>query len=438
MRKLLILWLILGNAGILQAQVPDKGKLDQYFQALEDNDRFMGSISVSRNGKTIYSRTTGFADTEKKTKMDENTKFRIGSISKMFTAALVMKAVENNKVLLTSNLASFYPTIPNADKISIAQLLSHRSGIHNFTDDEDYTSWSYAPKTEVEMIELISKGKSEFEPDSKSDYSNSNYILLTVILQNIYKKSYAELLRDQIVKPLALKNTYFGGKIKADKNEATSYSFKGKWEKAIETDMSIPLGAGAIVSTPNDLSRFIEALFAGKLVSAASLDQMKNFKENYGFGMFKIPFNEKTAFGHTGGIDSFVSMLGYFPEDKVTLALTSNGTNYDNNEIAIAALNWVFGKPFDVPEFKNIILKSSDLDKYLGVYATTELPLKITVTKNDLTLVAQATGQSSFPMEATDKDIFEYKAAGVILAFNPSANQVTLKQSGRSFIFTKE
>lgn len=429
--------LLLGGLMSLSAvsQTLDKAKLDAYFNALETNNKFSGSVSVSKDGKTIYSRSLGFADVQANKKLNETTKFRIGSISKTFTAALIFKAIEEKKLNLTDKLSSYFPTVPNASKITISNLLNHRSGIHNFTDDEDYVSWMTAPKTEAEMVAIIAKANSEFEPDSKADYSNSNYVLLSYILEKAYKKPFKEIFDQKIVKPLGLKNTAFGGKINTANNEAYSYENN---IKTPETDISIPLGAGGIISTPNDLSRFIEALLAGKIISADSVIQMKTIKDGYGMGLFEFPFNDQKSYGHTGGIDGFTSMLSYFPESKITFALTSNSPSFKNNDIAIACLSWVNNEPFEIPEFKTYNNSTEDLDKYLGSYASANLPFKIVITKNGTTLMAQATGQSAFPLEATEKDKFAFDVAGILLEFNPQQNQMTLKQGGGSFVFTKE
>lgn len=202
--------------------------------------------------------------------------------------------------------------------------------------------------------------------------------------------------------------------------------------------MSIPLGAGAMVSTPSELTVFIEALFQGKIISQESLNTMKIISDNYGMGIFQIPFYDKIGFGHNGGIDGFTSVLGYFPEDQLAVALTSNGTRFSNNDIIIAALSSFYGKPFEIPTFKTISITSEDLDSYLGIYTSSQIPLKITITKDGNTLIGQATGQPSFPTEAVDKDIFEFKPAGVRLEFAPNENSMTLKQGGGIFEYKKE
>ena len=158
-------------------------KLDSLFQILEAKDKYMGSIAISENGKLLYTKSIGKDDIENNKPSTISTKYRIGSISKMFTACLIFKAVEENKIDLNQTIEKYFPTIQNSSKITIGNLLNHRSGIHNFTNDENYMSYFTAPKTEKEMVEIITKGKSDFEPNTKSDYSNSNYVLLSYILE---------------------------------------------------------------------------------------------------------------------------------------------------------------------------------------------------------------------------------------------------------------
>lgn len=439
MIRIILFTLIIGlsiQKGV--SQTFDKTKLDNYFDTLEANNKFMGSVAISQNGKIIYTKQIGYCDIDSKIKPNDNTKYRIGSISKTFTTVLVFKAIDEGKLKLTDKIDTYFPTIKNANKISISDLLYHRSGIHNFTEDEDFLKWNTEKKSENEMIEIISKGGSDFEPGTKGEYSNSNFILLSYILQNICKKDYAQLLDEQIIKPIGLKNTYFGKKTNIKDNECYSYSFKGNWVKEAETDMSIPMGAGGIVSTPGDLTRFADALFSGKLISTKDLELMETLKDNYGMGLFKIPFYDKFGYGHTGGIDGFNSVMGHLADDNVSIAITSNGTNFDNNQISIVLLSAVYNKPYEIPTFKTLEVTGTDLDKYLGVYSSNQIPLKITITRNDKTLIAQATGQPAFVLEATEKDKFKFEQAGLVLEFNPTDKTMILKQHGGIFSFSKE
>jgi len=421
-----------------QAQDFDRARLDSYFSALEANNKFMGSVAVSLNGDIIYSRSVGYADFGEKIKADAETKYRIGSISKTFTTVLILKAVEEGMLVLNQTIDKYFPSIKNSEKITIENLLYHRSGIHSFTSDKDYLTWNTQPKTEKEMIDIIAEGGSDFEPDTKSEYSNSNYVLLTFILEKTFGKSYAGLLKEYIAQPAGLENTFLGGTINPSLNESRSYKFLDTWIAETETDISIPLGAGGIVSTPADLVRFSDALFGGKLLRSESFEMRKTVKGQYGMGLFKIPFGDKISYGHTGGIDGFSSVFSCFSEENVSFAMTSNATNYNNNNISIVVLSAIFNKPFDIPDFKTYEVSPDELDKYTGVYASAQIPIKITVTRENKTLIAQGTGQSSFPLEATEKDKFKFEQAGIIMEFIPGTNTMILRQGGGQFEFKRE
>ena len=439
-RKILTTTLLVGTlTQIGYAQINfDKEKLNNYFDTLEGNSKFMGSVAVSKNGEIIYSKSVGFSDVENKVKANENSKYRIGSISKSFTTVLIFKAIEAKKLDLNQTIDKWFPDIQNAKQITVKYLLSHRSGIHSFTDDKDYLTWNTQPKTENEMLAIIAKGGSTFNPDSKAEYSNSNFVLLTYILEKTFKKSYADLLQEYIVQPIGLTNTYLFGKIDPYNNESKSYSFTGTWKLEPETDFTVPLGAGAIISTPIDLTKFSDALFGGKLLRPESLEIMKTIKDGYGSGLFQIPFYDQRGYGHTGGIDGFRSFYCHFDEGNISFAFTSNGTNYNNNDISIAVLNAIYGKAYEIPVFTTFNLTSEDLDKYLGIYSSEQIALKITISKDGNTLIAQGTGQPAFSLEATDKDKFKFDQAGVKFEFNTTDKTMILFQGGGQIKFTKQ
>jgi D-alanyl-D-alanine carboxypeptidase len=422
----------------VSAQSFDHGKLDRYFETLASNNKMMGSITMSKDGKVIYEKAFGFADIDQHIALSPESRFRVGSITKMFTAALILKAAEEGKIQLDQKIDTFFPEIENSELITISQLMNHRSGIHSFTSDPDYLTWHTEPKSRKSLYGIILEGGSDFEPDSKASYSNSNYVLLTWILENAYGEEYANLLSKHITVPLKLENTYLGKKTNPSDKEAFSYKFSEEWVKEADTDMSIPLGAGAIVSTPKDLTRFIEGLFASKIITSSSLGLMMDLKDNYGRGMFRFPFSDKFSYGHTGGIDEFKSMLSYFPEEKFSLAMCVNGSVIDPNQAAIAALSAYFGEDYEIPEFKIISLTPEELNQYLGVYSSPGFPLKITITQENNSLVGQATGQSSFPLDAEGDHVFSFSRAGLTLIFNPENDEMTLKQGPGEFVLKKE
>jgi len=438
MKNLIITTSLILMSAFCVAQKLNTKRLDSLFQILDRNDKFMGSLAVSQNGNTIYRNTIGFINVNDSIRSNNNTKYRIGSISKMFTAALILKAVEENKLKLAQSLKDFYPSIANSETITIENLLNHSSGIHDFTRTEDYSNWNRIKQSKDSMVKRISSYKSEFPPNSDSEYSNSNFVLLTYILEEVYHTSFETLLNEKITEPLLLENTFYGGEIDTKNNEAYSYSYLGKWNIEKETDMSIPQGAGAIVSTPEDLNTFISGLFNEKIISRTNLDQMKNIENGYGLGLLRFPYNDKWSYGHTGGIDGFESVTSFFPGDKLAISLTSNAINYNKNDILLAVLGSFYGNEFNLPDFSKVALNGEDLDVYLGTYSSEQIPPKIKITKEGLSLLAQATGQSAFPLEPTSKNTFVFEKAGVLIEFKPNTQKMILKQGGKEFLFSKE
>ncbi|WP_375578635.1 serine hydrolase domain-containing protein [Marivirga tractuosa] len=439
MKFIQILLITIAAAQLGYPQNIDTNKLDEYFNTLDSHDQFMGSIAILKEGEIIYNKQTGFCDIDTDQKPNENSKYQIGSISKTFTAVLVFKAIEEGKLSLSQTIDTFFPTIENAGKITISHLLSHRSGIHNYTDNKkEYLSYHTDPKTEKEMVEIIAGGGSDFEPDSKAAYSNSNYVLLSYILEKIYEKPFAKILEDEITSPLKLKNTHFGGKIKVENNECYAYSLDRNWNKMDETDSSIDMGAGGIVSTPTDLVRFAEALFTNKIISAENVEMMKTIQDKFGMGLFEIQYYDKVSFGHNGEIDGFISVFRYFPDENYAFAITSNGGNYSMNSVAVTIVNSLFNKHYDIPEFRTYEPKSKELKQYLGQYSSETFPVQLTVTKSGKQLFIQATGDSKMSLQATAKGEFKYEPAGISIEFMTEKQQMKITQGGKTNILNKE
>lgn len=436
---LLLLVTFLGSAQSINTQ-----KLDSLFNALEANNKMMASAMIYKNGKVLYAKAIGYKKIDDKQKLpaDIATKYRIGSITKMFTATMIFQLVDEGKLTLDTKLDKFYPKVPSADKITIGQLLNHRSGLHNLTSDAGYLQYYTQKKTQSEMLELIYKLPVDFTPGTNAEYSNTNYILLGYLIEYLTGKTYAEELTNRICAKAGLTNTYFGSAIDTKKNEASSYSYTGKgWQEEAETEMSIPHGAGAIVSTPTDLSKFAEALFQGKLISKSSLDAMMKQIDGYGMGCFTFPFGERTSYGHTGGIDAFSSLLGYFSFDSLSAAITINGSNYNINDVMIALLSVAFGKPYEVPSMEKVVFTPEELAAYEGVYAAENFPLKITIKAVDGALTGQATGQGAFPLEANSETSFTFKAAGIKIDFmieDGVINKFNFSQGGGKYLFEKQ
>ncbi|WP_396141345.1 serine hydrolase domain-containing protein [Flavobacterium sp.] len=412
-------------------------KIDSLLSYLNKNDKFMGSLCIREGENVVFNKAYGFADVDKNIAADRMTKYKIGSVTKTFTAVMIMQLIEEKKLNLQTKLNRFYPKIPNAEKITIYDLLHHRTGIVDYINGDSITAKNiYRFHSKEEMIQKMTDYKPLFEPGTKHEYSNSNYNLLGYIIETLTKKSYAENIQTRIVKKANLLNTYFPqGKIDTSVGESYSYLFNGtKWEKVEEWENSIAYSAGAIISTPADLTRFMYALFDGKLIKPSSLEQMKEIKEGYGKALMQFPFGERRFYGHTGGIENFRAVVGYYPTEKLGISLIVNGDNFNRNDIMIGILSIYYKMPFPFPKFNKI--ETSELVKFTGTYSSKELPLKMTVSEKNGELLAQATGQSAFPLTFKEEKTFIFAPAGIEMIFGE--NSFVLKQSGMSFNFSKE
>lgn len=444
MKQVLVAYLLFTSLSGF-AQNINKTKLDSLFVGLDTNQKVMGSIALYKNGKVLYTNAIGHRHIKGVEKLRPNsaTKYRIGSITKMFTATMIFQLVDEKKLTLDTKLSAFFPRMVNADKITIVQLLNHHSGIHSFTNDEAFISYYTKTKTQAQMLEILYQLKADFEPGAKGKYSNTNYVLLGYIIENITGNTYADELKTRITKKIKLEDTYFGTAADVKKNEALSYTYQnGDWTVEPQTDMSVPHGAGAIVSTPTDLGRFATAVFQRKLFSDSLLKKMVVQTDGYGMGCFESPFYEKTSLGHTGSIDAFQSSLNYFGNDSLVVAFSSNGINYEMNDVLIAVLNIVYNKPYELPNFKTFELKNTLLTAYEGVYEAPGFPTKITIKVKDGKLTAQATGQNAFPLDAKSDTHFVYNLADIEIDFSIETggiiNSFNFRQSGLELLFTKE
>lgn len=441
MKKILFLLLTLSNAAI--AQLPNTAKLDQYFNRLDEKNKAMGNIVLVKDGKQVYSRSIGYSQisSAEKKPLTEANRFRIGSITKMFTTAMIFQLIEEEKLKPDDTLAKFLPQIPNASKITIVQMLGHRSGIPNVRRaQEPGKEVNTLPMTKEEMITMIANGKPDFEPGTKHGYSNSAYLVLGLILEKVTGKSYAEALKERITSRIGLKDTYMAtGNIDVSKKEALTYmNLGGEWKPMPETHPSILFSAGAIISTPNDLATFIQALFDGRIVSKENLALMQTMKEGEGLGMEPFTFAGKTFYGHTGGADNYGAWLAYLPEEKLALAYTTNAKVTPVAGIMNGVMDIYYNKPFDIPTFEAFAVSAEVLDQYVGIYSLPGAPVKFTITRKGTTLFIQPPGEArAAPLEATAEDKFRIEGA-IVLEFDAAKKQMTLKRNGGQRIFTKE
>ncbi len=413
-------------------------KIDSLFYALSQTHRAMGSIAITKNGTLLYHKSIGFSriDQNKQILATDNTKYRIGSITKVFTACIIMQLIEEGKISLSTTLDNYYPLLPNSKTITIENLLRHSSGLYEYANDPLFYSYNLKAHSESEMIDIIAKGKPEFKPGKKSSYNNSGFLILGYIIQKICNKSFEEVLKERICSKLALSNTNYLTNINSDKSVSFSYTnFCDTWLKDDETNGTVIGAAGGVVSTPSDLSIFIEGIFAKKLFGEKSLSMMLKINNGFGLGIDQYPIlvKNKKIYGHDGEIDSYVSHLSYSPADSIAIAICTNGKRCSIEDVFIGVVKTFYDQKVTTSAFKNYPLSSVNLDQYIGVYTSKKLPWKLTVTKKDSFLILQATGESARSVDLTGlHEFYDYQADAAV-KFNINSNEVVLNVNGNKF-----
>ena len=349
----------------------NKQKIDSLFNVLDINNEYMGTISVFKDKKEIYSRSIGYSDINNNILSNESTRYRIGSISKIFTAVLIMQLVEEKKLNLNDKLSQYFPDIKLSNEITIEQLLTHRSGIYNYTDIKDYESWMEKPLSQKELISKINKNKRRFKPNKKFEYSNSNYFLLSLIIEQIENGRFNKILEKKILIPYNLNQTYCCTNEENNNVAKSYYNINNKWKEATNTDLRTAAGAGGIISTAKEINKFFNLLFNNKIINKESLDLMTyNLKtSDYGFGIFEYDFFNSSGYGHNGRIDGFISTACYFLEEEISVTYLNNGFRPDINRILIKVLGEAFKTDYtDKKKYLDFDITKQNLIEIQGVY----------------------------------------------------------------------
>lgn len=424
----------------------DHQKLETYLSALAEYDKFMGSVAVIEGDELIYSRAVGLIGVNG-ADAGPDVMYRIGSMTKTYTATIVMQLVEEGELNLDDKLSDFYPDLPNADQITIEHLLRHRSGLTNMTSLREYLEYYTEETTREEMLERFANLETRFEPDSQFEYSNTGYVLLGYIIEEITGLSYGEALALYVTEPAALQQTYYGMELEPGAVVASSFTYDGRsWNNTPSTNLSVPHGAGAIVASAPDVVRFFDSLFDGEIVSESSLEKMMLFQDGYGLGLVRVPFYEKVGVGHNGIIDGFQLTAATFQNEDITFAILGNGINEPLNEVAIGVLSILFERDFEIPDFSVepdlVTLSEEEKEAFTGSYSSEDIALEIDVFIQGGSVMAQATGQGPFPLTSYEDGIMKFHPASLEMVFGSMADgkyQVfELNQGGQSYRFSRK
>lgn len=323
----------------------DKAQIiDDLIKKYYDYGQFNGSVLVSENGNVILSKGYGYAEMEWKIPNTPDTKFRLASISKQFTAMLIMQLIEKGILDLNGKISDYLPYYrkDTGNKVTIRDLLSHSSGIHNYTDDPEVMKNTVRDPMQVkDLVIKLCSSDLEFEPGSKYSYSNSGYVILGAIIEKVTQKKYEDVLRENIFIPLNMTSSGYDHNSEIIEKRASGYdkSLKG-FTHSNYINMSIPFSAGSLYSTVNDMYLWDQALYKDILVSQETLQKI--FTPNlgdYGYGWHVSDVNvgnqKKNLITHSGGIFGFNTIIMRYPEDKNCIVILNNFSNGNIRELGI-------------------------------------------------------------------------------------------------------
>ena len=321
---------------------------------------FNGTALVAENGKVIYKGGFGMANMEWAIPNTPDTRFRLGSITKQFTAMLTLQLVEQNKIKLDGTISDYLPDYRKdiGQKVTIHHLLTHTSGIPSYTGQPGFfENVSRNPYKVDEFVKKYASGDLEFEPGSKYSYNNSGYFLLGAIIERVTGKSYEQVLQENVFGPLGMKNSGYDHADTIIPKRAAGYrKTPAGYTNAAYLDMSIPYAAGSLYSTVEDLYLWDQALYTDKLISAKSKEVMyKPFLENYAYGWvvrnasFKQNDQAVQIIAHGGGINGFATTITRFPQEKSLIVLLDNtGQNVERVMDRIAKI--LYNQPYELPK----------------------------------------------------------------------------------------
>lgn len=407
---------------------------DAIMKAAFQDDKPGAAAIVVKDGKTIYKAARGMADLELNVPLKVDMVFRIGSITKQFTAAAIMILAEEGKLSLEDEITKFLPDYPtNETKITLRHLLDHTSGIRSYTSMPKWMETKIKQDlTPQELIDGFKNEPMDFKPGEKFQYNNSAYVILGAVIEKASGMTYAEFIQKRIFDAVGMSNSYYGDHEDIIPNRASGYDGTAEQPKNAQyLSMTQPYAAGSLLSTVEDLAKWNAALFNNRVINAESLELMTTAgklndgsETEYGLGLFLGEVRGHQSIFHGGGIFGYVCMGVYLPEHDVYVAVLCNSTFKPpvHEGMRMAAL--AAGDP--IPEFKAVERSEEELRQFVGVYKIDEETRRFVTVKNGV-LYTQLSGKRQLPAVPASDNRFFYETNMSWFEFETSGESVTMK-----------
>jgi CubicO group peptidase (beta-lactamase class C family) len=435
-RTFALIFVLTARAGMAQSDAA--AKMDAVAKAYAEKKGFMGSALVAKGGTVLFEKSYGMADLEWDVPNTADAKFRLGSITKQFTATAILQLQEKGKLSVDDPVAKYIENAPDAWKgITIQHLLTHTSGIPSYTDSPEFPTPKFMriPLSPLEIVMLSKDKPLEFQPGEKWKYDNTGYVLLGYIIEKVSGEKYDAYLKSHVFDPLDMKDSGYDWSRTVLHHRASGYRWSGKsYTNADYLDMSLPHAAGSLYSTVRDLYRWDRALNTEKVLSKKSLDRMFTpVKNDYAYGWFVTHTKDRTRVTHGGGINGFATMITRYPDQDTVIIVLSNVENGDPDGVAGRFANVLFGEPVAFPwDRKEVSVDPKLLDRYTGTYDLGAI--KIDVTAEDGKLFIHPTGQPKMQLFAQSDTSFFLKVVDATFDFvlgpDGKATQMITHQGG--------
>ncbi len=414
------------------AQIPE-ADIDKLFQETFKPGAPGATVLVGQKGRIVYQKAFGMANLELEVPLKPGHVFRIGSVSKQFTAAAIMQLTEQGKLSLQDELTRFLPDYPtHGKKITVEHLLTHTSGIKSYTDMKEWDDEVRRKDfTTTALIDYFKDQPMDFDPDAEWRYNNSGYILLGYIIEKVSGQTYPDYVREHFFKPLGMNNSYYGDVEPLIKNRVQGYSqadVEGKYANAAYLSMTQPYAAGSLLSTVEDLYTWTKALHSGKVVKPESLKKMttpyvlpNGTNTRYGYGLQMGNLLGNPTVEHGGGINGFLSDLVYLPAEDLCVAILTNCDCEPPRDLTAKTAALALGKPLVPAAIK---VDVAVLEQYVGVYENDKKEQRV-INLEDGQLYSLRTGGSKYKINpyAPDQFFFEGSLSRITFVRAPGAGK---------------
>jgi len=413
-------------------------KFEEYMKNCVKVKHFSGAVLVSNGSETLLAKGYGFANAEHEVPNTTQTKFRLGSITKQFTAMAILILRERGKLKFEDPVGKYIDESPKAwEGVTIHHLLTHTGGVSSYTDNPDYTKKMMMPETVKSMIARFREKPLDFKPGEKFHYSNSGYFLLGAIIEKLSGKSYEAFLKDAIFEPLGMHDTGYDHAATLLTARASGYNLDdGGLKNAEYLDMAQPYSAGSLYSTVEDLARWDRALCDGKLISKESYAKMyAPAKNDYAYGWVVTTTKGRKQIEHGGGINGFATEILRYPDQRICAIVLCNVLPQDPARVAHDLAAIALGEPYEMPKARKVAKVDPKIfDAYVGRYQLGPKAIA-TFSREGDRFMTQINGQPKFEVFPESETNFFLKVVDATITFvkddKGRVTHVNIKQGSR-------